>query len=58
MTMLAQLAENTFQPLLQTENGVIIHYMYFLFLQLAVVAIFYLTKKFASGAVSTLELVV
>lgn len=48
MTMLAQLAENNFQPLLLTEPGAVLHYVYFLFFQIAVVATFYLTKKFTS----------
>lgn len=48
MTMIAQFAENIFQPHLQSESGVIVHYFYFIFFQLAVLAIFFLGKKFTS----------
>lgn len=48
MTMLAHLAERIFQPVLGTEAGVIIHYIYFVFFQIGIVSIFFLSKKFFS----------
>lgn len=46
MTMLAHAAEQIFQPILETESGVLIHYSYFVIFQIGIISIFFLTKKF------------
>jgi hypothetical protein len=48
MTMLAQLAENVFQPIIDSDNGVIIHFSYYIFFQIGIISIFFLSNKFVS----------